>query len=119
MKSKFMRWISTKNEQFWQFAQFGQKGPCRTSGQCSGRVWAVFGQCATPHLLLLFWGGFGHNFRAVFGQFSLNFGWFLGGFWAKKDRLDCPIGHCKLLIYRFITFINLLILLFVKEEILL
>ena len=35
-------------------------------------------------------------------------------YWAKKDRLDCPIGHCKSLILRFITFIKLLILLLVK-----
>ena len=43
----------------------------------------------------------------------------MGSFGAKKDRLDCPIGHCKSLIFRFLTFINLLILLLVKEEILL
>ena len=33
----------------------------------------------------------------------------------KNDRLDCPIGHCKSLIFRLITFDNLLILLLVKE----
>ena len=59
--------ILTKNEQFWRFAQFGQKVPCRASGQCLGSV-------PPPHLLLLFLGGFGHSFRAVFGQFSLIFG---------------------------------------------
>ena len=30
-------------------------------------VWAVFGQYATPHLLLLFLGGLGNSFRVVFG----------------------------------------------------
>ena len=35
-------------------------------------------------------------------------------YWAKKDQLDCPIGHCKSLIFRFITFIKPLILLLVK-----
>ena len=33
----------------------------------------------------------------------------------KNDRLDYPIGHCKSLIFRFLTFYNLLILLLVKE----
>ena len=47
-------------------------------------AWAVFGQCATPHLLLLFLGGFGNSFRAVFGQFSLIFGSFRVVFGQKK-----------------------------------
>ena len=43
-------------------------------------------------------------FRAVFGQYLDE----------KKDRLDCPIGHCKLLIFRFLTFIKRLILLLIE-----
>ena len=42
------------------------------------------------------------HFRAVFGQYL-----------DKNDRLDCPIGHCKSLVFRLITFFNLLILLLV------
>ena len=42
------------------------------------------------------------------------------GVWAvfaqKKDRLDCPIGRCKLFIFRFLTFLNLLILLLVVDK---
>ena len=54
-------------ERFFRVARFLAKS-------APDSVWAVFGQCATPHLLLLFGGGFGNSFRVVFGQFSLNFG---------------------------------------------
>ena len=84
-------------------------------GEHLGSVWAV----SRPSLTTPFFRRIFQFFWAVFGQFSLIFGWFLGSFGAKKDRLDCPIGLCKLLIFRFLTFLNLLILLLVKEEILL
>ena len=62
------------------------------------------GQCATP----TYYSYFGEDLVIVFGQFL-----------DKKDRLDYPIGHCKLLIFRFLTFLNLLILLLIEEEIVL
>ena len=52
-----------------------------------GSIWAV-----SPH------------FRAVFGQYL-----------DKKDRGDCPVGLCKLLIFRFLTLINPLVFFLVKE----
>ena len=45
---------------------------------------AVFGQSLTPHLLLLFYGGFGSICRIVFGQFWSFWGSFRTVFRQKK-----------------------------------
>ena len=44
---------------------------------------AVFGQSLAPHLLLLFYGGFGSICRIVFGQFDLISGSFRAVFRQK------------------------------------
>ena len=71
MKSKFMRWISTKNEQFWRFAQFGQKVHCRASGQCLGSV--------PP---LTYYSYFWEDLVIVSGQYLGSFRSILGSFWV-------------------------------------
>ena len=47
---------------------------------------AVFGQSLAPHLLLLFYGGFGSICRIVFGQFWSFSGSFRVVFRRKNDR---------------------------------
>ena len=47
---------------------------------------AVFGQSLIPHLLLLFYGGFGSSYRIVFGQFCSFSGSFRVVFRQKNDR---------------------------------
>ncbi len=63
--------ILTKNEQFWRFAQFGQKVPQTASGQCLGSV--------PP---LTYYSYFGEDLVIVSGQYLGSFRSILGGFWV-------------------------------------
>ena len=57
--------ILTKNKQFCRFAQFGQKVPCRASGQCLGSV--------PP---LTYYSYFGEDLVIVSGQYLGSFAQF-------------------------------------------
>ena len=61
----------TKNKQFCRFAQFGQKVPCRVSGQCLGSV--------PP---LTYYSYFGEDLVIVSGQYLGSFRSISGSFWV-------------------------------------
>lgn len=69
-----MRWISTKNEQFWQFAQFGQKVPQTASGQCLGSVPPLTYYSYFVEDLVIVSGQYLGSFRSISGSFWVVFG---------------------------------------------
>ena len=79
-----------------------------SAGVNAGRLFLYVRAVSRPSFTTPFFGGFGSICRIVFGQ-SIE----------ENDRLDCPIGHCKLLIFRLLVFVSLLILLFIPEEVVL
>ena len=73
-------------------------------------VRAVLGQCFASHLLLLFLGGLGNSFWAVFGQYRS----ILGSIWGSI----CPIEQCRNAFSADLKMpLNLLLLFFGEEKI--
>ena len=81
--------ILTKNEQFWRFAQFGQKVPQTASGQCLGSVppltyYSYFGED-----LVIVSGQYLGSFRSILGSFGVVFGQKKTDWTAQSVIVNC------------------------------